>query len=1011
MKIVYWNVQGLRRKAKEISNYLEHYDIIALTETWIEENDYQATERNLPKEYHWHWTSAVRRKARGRAAGGLVIGIRGDIEHKDFSCNMNGCWSSIMAKLGGVWYRIINIYNNTSLAHLKNEITGLIEESQERNLIIGGDWNARIGTLCAANSNEERSTKDKRINEEGSRWADLVNAKGLTLLNGNTMGDWDGEYTRLGLQDQEEAVLDYVAANSNCLPKIATFRVGGEAASDHFPTEITLQTKSCRAIENITVQKWNSRTKQQYTTSLRKKAAENWSHLRDKMWEATPKVTIRKGARRQNAWWNASCTEKRQLMLDEMWRQRSGAASFEDYRNAKKEYKKAIREAKDVFRTNFEKELNKVSNIQQGWEFINRFRKIKTTETARPSDSEFNEHFKKLLQGKRELVGPTTQKTSKRISLSLEELRSACRDLKENKAAGPDGLKSEALKYLDEATEKELHRQLEEALNGEIVPAQWFQATIWPIHKKGDPMVVTNYRGIAIGNAIQKLLATIVVRRLQEFVEVNEILPDTQNGFRQGRSTVDNLYILNAAINISTTSPGGKLFAFFVDFTTAFDTVNRSVLWAVMQRKGIPEELITTIRNMYSYTSYAIGEFGFESHTGVKQGCPLSPLLFAIYISELDAVLKRNQLGGVVLGRSKIHSLAFADDLAILARSAAELKDMIKAVHRFAAGRELNINDKKSKIMMFSRGGRKSGQGVWKVDKQTYEEVGTFRYLGVTLQRNGKFNTHRTENAAVVNRRTTEVWSIGERLFKNNFQLRMSMFQSLVLPIMTYAAEVTGYEAQEEYEKCQRRYVRWLLGLPRGTRKDILECEAATTSVAQTMKLRAVKYEWALKRKPSKLLLEARTAIWQSSEPTQWEEQRRKQMEQLGWGKAEAKNLFNSAAGYFLIRQRMEDIAAQQRESVEKTAEWYTKPKDGTPEYLRNRHPQSKIIARFRCGAEDWGAQNWRKDRLCRMCGAKMEDLEHLVTHDVFGRPREELLDESGGGIDWMLAVVCKQSV
>lgn len=42
MKIVYWNVQGLRRKAKEISNYLEHYDIIALTETWIEENNYQA---------------------------------------------------------------------------------------------------------------------------------------------------------------------------------------------------------------------------------------------------------------------------------------------------------------------------------------------------------------------------------------------------------------------------------------------------------------------------------------------------------------------------------------------------------------------------------------------------------------------------------------------------------------------------------------------------------------------------------------------------------------------------------------------------------------------------------------------------------------------------------------------------------------------------------------------------------------------------------------------------------
>ena len=203
-----------------------------------------------------------------------------------------------------------------------------------------------------------------------------------------------------------------------------------------------------------------------------------------------------------------------------------------------------------------------------------------------------------------------------------------------------------------------------------------------------------------------------------------------------------------------------------------------------MKRKGIPEEIILMIQNMYRSTSYAIGEYGFESHAGVKQGCPLSPLLFAIYISDLDEVLRRNQLGGTVLGRKKFYSLAFADDLAILAGSAAELKDMIKAVHRFAAGRELNINARKSKVMMFSSGARSSGQGVWTVDQLTYEEVSTFRYLGVTLQRNGKYSKHRKENAALVNRRATEVWSLGERLFKTNFLLRMAMFETLVVPIV-----------------------------------------------------------------------------------------------------------------------------------------------------------------------------------------------------------------------------------
>lgn len=82
---------------------------------------------------------------------------------------------------------------------------------------------------------------------------------------------------------------------------------------------------------------------------------------------------------------------------------------------------------------------------------------------------------------------------------------------------------------------------LEEILNGASIPVEWCEATILPIFKKGDPMIPANYRGIAIGNAIYKLLAMIVNRRLQEHVEEEEILPDTQNGFRQERSTVDTI--------------------------------------------------------------------------------------------------------------------------------------------------------------------------------------------------------------------------------------------------------------------------------------------------------------------------------------------------------------------------------------------------------------------------------------------------------------------------------------
>ena len=79
------------------------------------------------------------------------------------------------------------------------------------------------------------------------------------------------------------------------------------------------------------------------------------------------------------------------------------------------------------------------------------------------------------------------------------------------------------------------------------------------------------------------------------------------------------------------------------------------------------------------------------------------------------------------------------------------------------------------------------------------------------------------------------------------------------------------------------------------------------------MLLRAVKYEWSINQKKSELLAEASSAMWQSAKTTPFGELRRKQMERIGWGQSEAQRVMNTLAGYFLIRQRMEDIARQER--------------------------------------------------------------------------------------------------
>ena len=88
--------------------------------------------------------------------------------------------------------------------------------------------------------------------------------------------------------------------------------------------------------------------------------------------------------------------------------------------------------------------------------------------------------------------------------------------------------------------------------------------------EKGDPRVASNYRGIAIVNAIYKLVATILKTKLNTFVEQNEVIPNTQNGFRSGRST-------DKCVQNKLRRTGGKLYTCFGDFKSAFDTVNRII--------------------------------------------------------------------------------------------------------------------------------------------------------------------------------------------------------------------------------------------------------------------------------------------------------------------------------------------------------------------------------------------------------------------------------------------------
>lgn len=184
----------------------------------------------------------------------------------------------------------------------------------------------------------------------------------------------------------------------------------------------------------------------------------------------------------------------------------------------------------------------------------------------------------------------------------------------------------------------------------------WNEGTINPIFKKGEKSEVSNYRGVTLLNTVYKIYASVLNERLMRTAE--EKFQETQFGFRRGRGTTDAIFVLNYIVNKELNKKGGKVFAFFSDLKAAFDRVDRQELNKMMEYIGIEDHLRTRIMEIYKETknTVKIGKRrteAFWTERGVRQGCPMSPTLFNIYVMNLEKEIKKEQEGGVIVGREK----------------------------------------------------------------------------------------------------------------------------------------------------------------------------------------------------------------------------------------------------------------------------------------------------------------------------------------------------------------------
>lgn len=230
---------------------------------------------------------------------------------------------------------------------------------------------------------------------------------------------------------------------------------------------------------------------------------------------------------------------------------------------------------------------------------------------------------------------------------------------------------------------------------------------------------------------VLKIFLKIVHNRIYRKIEEN--ISNTQFGFRNGFGTRDALFGYQVLLQ-RCWDMNQSVYVCFIDYEKAFDRVRHDKLMKILCDIGLDNTDLTIIKNLYwqqkarVQVDYTLSE-EINIMRGVRQGCILSPLLFNIYAEAIFAEALDNMGEGIMVNGHPINNLRYADDTILLASSFNDLQRLLQRVDSVSASYGLNINLKKTKVMMVGKSSFVSTTDLV-VRNEVVERVHSYKYLG-----------------------------------------------------------------------------------------------------------------------------------------------------------------------------------------------------------------------------------------------------------------------------------------
>ena len=391
------------------------------------------------------------------------------------------------------------------------------------------------------------------------------------------------------------------------------------------------------------------------------------------------------------------------------------------------------------------------------------------------------------------------------VHISESGLKQLIMKLDVKKAHGPDNLSSMLIKSFTENVPSFLRCLLilmSSTLQHSASPEAWKKAVVCPAFKGGDRSDINNYRPISLTCVLCKLLEHIICSQMWKHIDDYGIIDKNQHGFRKSLNTTTQLlHVTHKAAEALDKKRDYHIVSF--DFSKAFDRVPHNLLLFKLRKYNFDERCVSWVQDWLRNRVSRVTVNGhlskeFEVRSGVPQGSVLGPLLFLIYINDIH--------------HNVLHSECslYADDTLLscdVAGDISSLQSDIDVLFEWSVAWGMLFNPRKCVHVQI---GKDAPDNNVTLGNETIPTSDSFKYLGVIIQSDLKWNSHITCITGKANR---SLGILRRSLAEAPVKTKLTAYKTIVRPILEYATPVWSPHYVgliNTVDKVQRRAVRWI---------------------------------------------------------------------------------------------------------------------------------------------------------------------------------------------------------